>query len=269
MSEETPHQSPKDEDPPIVTRDDIVSVIKSLPSRKAPGPDGIRNEQLKQLPLGAGSFLAIIFTACFRLGYFPQQWKKAKIICLPKPGKPPRIIESYRPISLLDSIGKLLERIILPHLLRFLAEENILPDFQFAFRREHCTHHALLRVTGFITAAYNLKACCAAAFLDVSKSFDRDWHEGLAWKLKHLRLATEHHCRLPRPQILPCLLERRGIDGASPRVWSSRLICIQYSQLISPGISAGMLPSASSRTTPLCCAVPSQPKEQRHGSNLY
>jgi hypothetical protein len=193
MTEETPHQPPKDEDSPIVTRGDIVSVIKSLPSRKAPGPDGIRNEQLKQLPLGAGSFLAIIFTACFRLGYFPQQWKKARIICLPKPGKPPRIIGSYRPISLLDSIGKLMERIILPHLLRFLAEENILPDFQFGFRREHCTHHALLRVTGFITDAFNLKACCAAAFLDVSKAFDRVWHEGLAWKLKHLRFPTWLH----------------------------------------------------------------------------
>jgi hypothetical protein len=186
LTAESPHPPPAAEEPPSITTKDVVTGIKSLPSRKSPGPDGIRNEQLKQLPVGAGTFLALIFSACIRLGYFPAVWKKAKIICLPKPGKAPSKVENYRPISLLDTMGKLMERLILPFILRFLAEKKILPPMQFGFRKEHSTHHALLQATGFITASLNFKKYCAAAFLDVSKAFDRVWHEGLTWKLRQL-----------------------------------------------------------------------------------
>jgi hypothetical protein len=182
------HPPPAAEEPPTVTVQEVISCIKSLPNRESPGPDGIRNEQLKQLPVGAGLFVALIFSACLRTGYFPAAWKKAKILCLPKPGKAPSKIENYRLISLLSTMGKLPEKRILPHITRLLPSKKILPTHQFGFRKKHSTQHALLQVTSFITTAFNTKKFCAAAFLDVAKAFDRVWHCGLKWKLQHFGL---------------------------------------------------------------------------------
>src|SRR6266576_399594 len=100
---------------------------------------------------------------------------------LQKPGKPPSEVSSYRPISLLPSISKLFEKLILKRL-KPLIEDKI-PDFQFGFRNKHATIEQVQRVTTVIERALEEKKFCSTVFLDVSQAFDRVWYEGLIHKL--------------------------------------------------------------------------------------
>jgi hypothetical protein len=83
-----------------------------LNPRKSPGHDLITARVLKELPTSALSLLTAIYNAVLRTGHFPSQWKVAVIILIPKRGKPPEMVESYRPISLLPIMSKLLEKLL-------------------------------------------------------------------------------------------------------------------------------------------------------------
>ncbi|CAI6367016.1 unnamed protein product [Macrosiphum euphorbiae] len=65
---------------------EVWNVIKSLPSRRAPGPDGISNYALKNCGRKTITYLCRIFNWCKRLNYFPLPWKHATVIPIPKPG---------------------------------------------------------------------------------------------------------------------------------------------------------------------------------------
>jgi retron-type reverse transcriptase len=174
----------RDERPPILKPQDLHRAIKTLKMRKAAGPDGIANEALRYMPVSLAHVLLAIFNACLLIGHFPEAWKRAKVICLPKPGKPPSAPESYRPISLLNTMGKLLEKMILEHLKRITEILNIIPEHQFGFREEHSTTHQLVRVLNFVADARNFGQISVGAFFDISKAFDRVWHAGLLHKLR-------------------------------------------------------------------------------------
>jgi hypothetical protein len=98
---------------------EIKKIIKNLKNSKAPGFDNIPNILLKNLSRKALVFLTHIFNSCFKLSYFPKSWKHANIIPVPKPGKDLSNPSSYRPISLLSSISKSFERVILKRLQNF------------------------------------------------------------------------------------------------------------------------------------------------------
>jgi Endonuclease/Exonuclease/phosphatase family. len=71
--------------------------IKHLKDRKAPGPDGIQNIVLKQLPIIAIEYLSKLINGIFHTKYFPATWKEARILLFPKPRKNPRDPANYRP----------------------------------------------------------------------------------------------------------------------------------------------------------------------------
>ena len=81
-------------------------IRKNTSAKKAPGFDLITGEILKQLPKKGIIKLTTIINAAIRLKYVPQLWKFAEVIMVPKPGKPPNDISSYRPISLLPVMSK-------------------------------------------------------------------------------------------------------------------------------------------------------------------
>ena len=87
---------------------------KLLPN-KSPGYDLIT--RLNELPYVAIKFITQLMNAILRLGHFPDQWKVAQIILIPKPGKPHTEVSSYRPISLLPILSKVFEKLLLKRLL--------------------------------------------------------------------------------------------------------------------------------------------------------
>lgn len=179
---ETHLPNTQDFDQPV-TPSEIRGYINGLCIRKAPGFDLMPNILLKNLPKKSVVFLTGLFNACFRLGYFPDAWKHAHILMVPKQGQNHSDCTSYRPISLLSTLSKLFEKCISVRLKAFLNSKNIIPATQFGFRKNHSAVHQLLRVTEIIERGFEAKQYTTIAFLDISKAFDKVWINGLKYKL--------------------------------------------------------------------------------------
>lgn len=166
--------------------DEVKNILTNLNPRKAAGLDSIKNAVLKNLPEKSVISLVNIANAMLSSGYFPQAWKKAKIILIKKPNLNNSHISSYRPISLLSSLGKATERLILYRINNFLSVNNVQPAEQFGFRAEHCTIRQTTRLTSEILKGFNERSHTGAIFFDISKAFDRVWHDGLVIKMIRL-----------------------------------------------------------------------------------
>ena len=168
---------------PTITLDDVRSTTRTLNSFKAPGPDSIFNVCLKKLPIEGFALLTIIFNACLLYSYFPDAWKQANVSSVLKPGKPSNLATSYRPISLLSVLGKLFEKLILPHFQTHIEDCDLLPQFQFGFRKGRSTIHQLLRVTKNIRRQINNRKSVGLLSIDLQAAFDTVWHNALLHKM--------------------------------------------------------------------------------------
>ncbi|XP_058449151.1 uncharacterized protein LOC131429121 [Malaya genurostris] len=118
-----------------VFNDELVEAAKRLKSKKAPGLDGIPDVALRAAVLANAHMFRTVLQRCLDEGSFPEMWKIQKLVLLPKPGKPPGNSASFRPICLLDTLGKLQERIILNRLTKCTEGERGLSKMQFGFRK--------------------------------------------------------------------------------------------------------------------------------------
>ena len=109
---------------PNITILELRGLIKNLKSNCAFGTDKIPNLALKHLPRRPLIHLLNIFKFCIKFNYFPEIWKTAKIIMLPKAGKDTSIPDNLRPISLLPTLSKILEKLILKNLKQEIFEKT-------------------------------------------------------------------------------------------------------------------------------------------------
>ena len=173
---------------PHINPKEVRAIIKTLPTNKSPGPDHITPMALKHLPVRAITHLTKIYNTCLRFHYFPTNWKTAYITAIPKLGKDKTSPVNYRPISLLDFLGKILERLILNRLKILLDSPERIQHAQFGFKRQHSTREALIRLTEHIQQSFQRRFHTVAIFLDVEQAFDTVWHHGLLYKLQQLRI---------------------------------------------------------------------------------
>ena len=129
-----------------------------------------------------------IFNAALSAGYFPSPFNGAVMRMIPKAGKVPTRPENYRPISLLEVPGKTLERVVARQLRHHLEETNGLHPEQYGFRRGRGTAHAIAVATETLGLHLAFNDRCNLTLRDVSKAFDKVWHQGLQFKLLHLGL---------------------------------------------------------------------------------
>lgn len=169
-----------------VTVSEISSSLGKLRSRGAPGEDGITNACLKHLPPAFLQALASLFNASINIGYIPQTWKRAVVVMLPKALKDHTDPTNYRPISLLSTLSKLLERAVLFRLQYWMASNSILSPLQCGFRKGRQTADHILRLVQNGYSAFNRNENTGAIFIDIEKAFDRVWHNGLLFKLDRL-----------------------------------------------------------------------------------
>ena len=170
--------------------EEVQEATRGLMVSKAPGPNGIPNRALKHLPQRAVSVLVRIFNAILLTNHFPTVWKHAQVISILKPGKDPALPSYYRPISLLDTIGKLFGKILLSRILHEVSERGLMQDEQFGFRHRHSTSLQVTRPVERITRNFGEKWLTVAVFLDVAKTFDTVWIDGLLYKLTLLNLPS-------------------------------------------------------------------------------
>ena len=168
---------------------EIKSIIKSFKNKKAPGKDGIVNTVLKNLESKSLVQVTHIMNACLIKGYFPLAWKEAIILPIYKGGgKNKKDPTSYRPISLLPTLGKLLEKIILARIKSEGKVEELLNESQYGFRNSRSTVMQLTRVVFDIANNLNQNRSTGALFLDIEKAFDTVWHDGLIYKLNEHKI---------------------------------------------------------------------------------
>lgn len=193
VNSEVEHKSslPPIDSLPEITLEEVQKVIKELKPKKAPGLDRITNMAIKSFPLRLLTTLTVIFNASLRLCAFPTAWKEADVIGFHKPRKDRTDPTCYRPISLLSSIGKVYERLILNRLKDICIDKNLIPNEQFGFRPKHSCVQQVHRITEHIYKGFHTTAKSkdtGAIFFDVAKAFDKVWHNGLIYKLYQLNL---------------------------------------------------------------------------------
>ncbi|GBN29799.1 RNA-directed DNA polymerase from mobile element jockey [Araneus ventricosus] len=162
---------------------ETICFMKHIKINKAPGTDSITNKMLKNLPLKIILKLTEIFNHMLKFRHFPNCWKTARVLPILKPGKDPTHPVSYRPISLLPTLSKLGEKLILNRYLTHAAKLRLPIPQQFGFTPQLSTTHQLLRVVEHINEGKNSNLATAAIFLDIAKAFDKVWIEDLIHKL--------------------------------------------------------------------------------------
>jgi hypothetical protein len=106
---------------------------------------------------------------------------------IPKPGGDPTDPRSYCPISLLNILGKILEKVLSARLKLSLESNNLLPRQQFGFRAQRSTINPILELHTDTTRHANLKECTLVVFLNIERAFDKVWHDGLLQKFISLQ----------------------------------------------------------------------------------
>ena len=162
---------------------EIIKTLQKCRNRSAPGEDQISNFILKNLDRENLSNIALIYNSCLKTGYFPNAWKQAKVVMLPKPGKDLTKPTSYRPISLLPAMGKIFERIVASRLSAFLEKVDYFDENQAGFRKKRSTVDQLFKLSQSVSTALKKHKKAVGVFLDVEKAFDTVWLEGLKYKL--------------------------------------------------------------------------------------
>ena len=170
-------------EPSFTNAEEIWCILKSIKNKKSYGPDAIPNIVLKKLPRSAHEYLANMINCILGLGHYPEPWKIAYILPIPKPGKPANEAKNFRPISLLNCLSKILEKVLHVRILEYCDANGILPNNQFGFRSRHSTVHALIRLIEEAIVGFNDRKVTIAAFLDIEKAFDTMWVEGLIYKM--------------------------------------------------------------------------------------
>jgi len=167
--------SQEDLDRACFSVNDVKAAARGLPNGKAPGPDGIPNEVMKTAVGLFPQTFAAVFNGCLRHAYYPPEWKTANLVLLRKPGKALESPSAYRPLCMLDSVGKLFEKLLTGRLREHLTKTGQAGN-QFGFRPGKSTLDAMSRVRSAVQnangrgQAYNLFV--GMVTLDVKNAFN-------------------------------------------------------------------------------------------------
>ena len=177
----TPYSSDK------VTEREVYGVIKRINVSKSSGIDNISSSVFKV----AFEYLIPEITHMYNLSIgtakFPNLWKKALVIPIPKKGDLTRV-QNYRPISLLPLPGKVMEKLIHQRLSTHLETNSLLANEQHGFRKAHSTVHSIAQLTNYIYRDLDEKSPTLAVFIDFKKAFDCVQHPVLLKKLEAMNL---------------------------------------------------------------------------------
>ena len=163
--------------------DDTGKIIRSLNPNKSHGHENVSIRMLKLCGDAICEPLQLIFNQALVSRSFPCDWKKANIVPIHKKGDK-QTLKNYRPVSLLPICGKTFERLIFNEMFRFFLDNKLISTNQSGFKPGDSCINQLLSITHEIYKSFDDGLEVRSVFLDISKAFDKVWHEGVIFKLK-------------------------------------------------------------------------------------
>ena len=184
------------------TKQEILALLEKFDPRKAPGEDGLNSGILLQTFKCFPNLFTEIYNACLRRGYFPVQWKRYVIIPIVKLGKEGSTeATKYRPISLLNVGGKVLEKLLIDRTNHQIFSHRLLNGNQYGFLPQKSTVDAAMAVKGFARENLQQRNYVVMVSLDVQRAFDAAWWPSIVSNLndlscpKNLYILTQNYFR--------------------------------------------------------------------------
>ena len=116
-------------------------------------------------------------------GVFPNTWKMANVTPVHKKNSK-QVVNNYRPLSILPIFSKIFEKIVFQKLYNHLVTNNLITTNQSGFRPNDSVTSQLISLVESIHSSLDIELEVRSVYLDMSKAFDKVWHEGLIFKLK-------------------------------------------------------------------------------------
>ncbi len=161
---------------------EIEKLILGLKDRSSPGPLTIPNRFLKLLSKPLALLMADIINKSMDMGYVPAKFKEGKQTPVFKNGA--INVTNFRPITVCNSLAKILEKAVRTRVMKHIRNSKILTDSQYGFRKKHSTIHAMINLLETNLTALDEGMKTGGIFLDISKAFDCVSHRKLLRKLE-------------------------------------------------------------------------------------
>ena len=173
------------------TPNEVKLIVKKAKDVK-PGPDGIPMFLIKNNIDALSPILCSLFNKSLNTGIFPQVHKKGMIVPIFK-NKDAYDVANYRPISLLNAVSKILEKVVATRLISHLENQNLLSNVQYAYRKGRGTELATTKFINDILHNFDKNKYTLSIFLDLTKAFDCVSHPILATKLNYYGINNIAH----------------------------------------------------------------------------
>ena len=176
--------------------DTLATVLLSMRNSPARGADGICVRVLKAGFPAVGGILLHIINSCLIHSDYPSSWKHSLIHPIFKTGDPSDP-SNFRPISIIPTISKVVERVVQRQLYHYLSSNHLLSGNQHGFRPHHSTETALVTAADHILTAADSGEISLMCLIDLSKCFDVIDHDVLISKLCMYGIDTQWFAYVP------------------------------------------------------------------------
>lgn len=205
----------------LFTEEELSIAEKSLQRRKAPGPDGVPAEAIQVVARSNPDLLLKMFNSCLKEGVFPKMWKVQRLVLISKGKGDPSTPSAYRPLCMLDTAGKLLEKLLKSRLETAISNAGSLSNKQHGFRRGRSTIGAVEQVVKSVHAAQEgnhfSRKIVLLATLDVRNAFNSARWCDILEALENYFKIPEYLLRMVRSYLSERQLLYDTTDGSAKK----------------------------------------------------
>jgi hypothetical protein len=177
---------------PQIDKELIEPLLRKAAGRSAPGQSGHTWTILKWAWAAHADRFVSLLDACLRAGHHPRPWKEAVVCVIPKPKRADySLAKNFRPISLLECLGKLLEKVIAKLIYSDMTKHALVPTNQFGGRNASSTLDAGLTLLHDTQSAHQMGLKTGILLFDIQGFFDNINRERLVSTFENLGFAPE------------------------------------------------------------------------------
>ena len=170
---------------PNLTMEEVERQLMAAKSWKAPGEDGLPVAVWQQIWPVVNHHVLALFQASLEEGVLPRQWRHAKIIPLKKAGKEDySVAGSWRPISLLCTLGKVLESVVAERISHAVETFGLLPANHFGGRKQRSAEQALLLLQEYVYNAWRGGRVLSLVSFDVKGAYNGVFKDRLLQRMR-------------------------------------------------------------------------------------